>query len=102
MAAIGRRDGLSIVQAMPLIVCNYATIRNLAFDCTAVNGCSTLRILPKSAKRRCKHKVLLKFDIARSSVDVQQHAAISHLALNMVLGQRALSCDLVAVEPQRS
>ena len=47
-------------------------------------------------------KSLLKLDIARSSVDVQQYAAISHLALNMVLGQRALSCDLVAVEPQRS
>jgi hypothetical protein len=31
MAAIGRRDGLSIAQAMPLIVCNYATIRKFGF-----------------------------------------------------------------------
>ena len=47
-------------------------------------------------------KSLLKLDIARSSVDVQQHAAIPYFALNMVLGQRALSCDLVVIEPQRS
>jgi hypothetical protein len=47
-------------------------------------------------------KSLLKLNIARSCVDIQQHAAISYLALNMVLSQCALSCYLVIIEPQRS
>ena len=45
---------------------------------------------------------LLKLNIARSSMDIQQHAAISNLALDMVVGQCALRCDLVVIEPQRS
>ena len=70
--------------------------------CTAVNRCSAFRILLNSAKRRCKHKFLLELDIARSSVDVQQHAAISYLALDMVFGQRSLRRYLVIIEPQHS
>ncbi len=56
---------------------------------------------PKPAIGGANTKSLLKLDIARSSVNIQQHAAIPHLALDMVLGQRALSCDLVVIEPQR-
>src|SRR5579864_1966888 len=59
MAAIGRRDGQSTLSAMPVIVFNYGWPSNLAFDYTAVNGCSARGTLPKSAKRRCNHKVLI-------------------------------------------
>ena len=88
--------------AMCVIAFNYGRTSLLAFDCTAVNSCSAFRIVPKSAKRGASAKSLLKLDISRSSVNIQQNTAVSHLALNMVLGQGALCCYLMAIEPQRS
>ena len=41
---------------------------------------------------------LLQLNIARPSMDVEKHATISHFALDMVAGQRALGCNLMIVE----
>ena len=71
-------------------------------DCTALNGCAASETRQNQLNGGASTKYLLKLNIARSSVDIQQHAAIAHLALNMVLGQRALGCYLMVIEPQRS
>ena len=99
MAVIGRTDGQSVALAIPAIVFKYGNCHNLAFDCTAVNGCSVSKCRPGHPIGGANIKCLLKLDITGSGMDVQEYAAISHFALNMVLGQGALGCDLVVVEP---
>ena len=102
MTAIGEKDVGYTAWVMPVIVSNYGRLRALAFDCTAVNGCSARRTLAKPINGGANTKCLLQLDIPRPSVNVQQHAAIAHFALNMVLGQGALCCYLMAIELQRS
>ena len=45
---------------------------------------------------------LLELNIARPSVYVQQHSAISNFTLDVVPGQRPLGSDLMIVKFQRS
>lgn len=102
MAAIGEKDAHYTAGIIPVIVSNYGRLRVLAFDCTAVYGCSACGTMAKPVNGGANTKSLLQLDIARPSVDVQQHAAISHFALNMIFGQGALCCYLMAVELKRS
>jgi hypothetical protein len=83
------------------IAFNYGSTRSPAFDLHRRQKTTSLESPVKRVIGGASTQSLLKLDIARSSVNIQQHAAISYLALNMVLGQRALSCDLVVIEPQR-
>jgi hypothetical protein len=45
---------------------------------------------------------LLQLNIARPSMDVEKHAAISNLALDMVAGKSTLRGHLMVVELERS
>lgn len=83
------------------IAFNYGSTRSPAFDLHRRPKALSLASSAQAVGDGATTKSLLKLDIARASVNIQQHAAIPHLALNMVLGQRALSCDLVVIEPQR-
>ena len=96
--AIGGRNGRSVIPAMPVIAFKYGTIKDSAFDCTAMNELSAGKSRPDHPTGGANIKPLLELNVARSSVDIQQHAAIVHFALNMVLGQRALRCYLMIIE----
>ncbi len=76
-----------------LIACKYESIpASRPSICSAVSGVSPWNFWSKPPTGAA-NKNLLDFDIAGARVHVQQHAAISHLALDMVAGQGALHCD---------
>ena len=88
--------------AMPVIAFNYGRIRQFGFNCTDRMSVQHCKSRPGHSIGGAKINSLLKLNVTRPGVNVQQHAAIAHFALNMVLGQGALCCYLMAIELQRS
>lgn len=83
------------------IVLKYRRNSALRPAIAAPAGCFCHEISGKSRQQALQVKDLLNFNIAGAGVHVQQHAAVSNLALDMVVAERALHRDWM-VDLERS